>query len=61
MSSAVKYSAMYFDNNEQLVFYSVCKACGWEDPESYADQADCCVYECPECGSDYIVDESDYV
>ena len=65
MSNAVKYTAMYFDNNETLVFFTVCNAngvgCGWEDTESYEDPADCTISECPECGCDDVIDRKEYV
>lgn len=49
------------DYRETKVYYSVCGHCGWEEQESHGDPSDCIVTECPDCGSDYILDEVDYV
>lgn len=58
---ALKYPVEYFDNNEQKVFFTACQHCDWEDTESYSDPADCTIAVCPCCGSDDIVDKSEYV
>lgn len=61
----MSYSAMYFDNNEEKVYFTACNAngvgCGWEDSESYRDVADCTVSECPDCGCDDITDRSEWL
>lgn len=45
------------DLDECTVFVTVCRACGWEDPEEHADQADCTAEKCPDCGSTHLIDE----
>ena len=56
-------SSMYFDNNEGTIYFTRCNAdgsgCGWEDPESHGDPADCTIAICPDCGCDDVVDEQE--
>lgn len=58
---AVKYPAAYFDNNEQKLYFTVCKHCKWEAAEGAPTPGECYVDECPDCGSDYLEDVVDYV
>lgn len=46
---------------EQKIYYSLCMDCGWEEQESHSAPDECLTTECPDCGGDYIVDETDYV
>ena len=52
-----RYSDHGPDLDDRTVFVTVCKACGWEDPEEHEDQADCTTEKCPDCGSTHLVDE----
>jgi predicted Zn-ribbon and HTH transcriptional regulator len=45
------------DANDRTVFVTCCQACGWEDPQAHASQADCMVETCPECKSEHLLDE----
>lgn len=58
---AVKYPAAYFDNNESKQYLTCCKACGWEAEQAVASPDECYEAECPECGSDYVVDKVVYL
>lgn len=40
-------------------WFCKCPTCGWES-EAESNHADLNYVECPECHSDYIVDEEDY-
>jgi hypothetical protein len=45
------------DLDERTVWVTCCRSCGWEDSEAYECQGDCTIANCPECGSDHLVDE----
>jgi hypothetical protein len=58
---AVKYPSAYFENNEQKLYFTVCRSCDWEAEEGVETPGDCFIDECPKCGSTYIEDVVDYV
>lgn len=58
---AVKYPDAYFDNNEQKLYFTTCRSCGWVAAEGVDSPGDCLIDECPDCGSDYIQDVPEFV
>jgi len=42
-------------------WFTQCLNCGWETAIGVLERDDLDVAECPECGSDNVTDESDYV
>lgn len=46
---------------QKLKFRTVCQDCSWADDRLYDEWCDCTISICPECGSDNIVDEREWV
>lgn len=46
---------------EQLLWFTSCKDCHWEDDECHRSQSDCTISSCPECKSENIEDSQEWV
>lgn len=53
-----RFTDAFYDEPEELrgKYQTQCQHCSWHDDTIHKYQDECEIYECPECGSDDIVD-----